>query len=145
MPGIVVGFDCSENAVFALNWALERAVKDKTPLTVLTINEVAVSPWTGDPSIMPEDAVMLGKAREAAEEAVKTASARFPESALPEISVIVKNGFAGPELVEASHGADMLVIGSAGQRGFPALRMSSVAIKVLHYSDCPVVVIPPAA
>jgi len=37
----------------------------------------------------------------------------------------------------------MLVIGSCGQREFPALRVSEVATKVAHYSSCPIVIVPP--
>jgi nucleotide-binding universal stress UspA family protein len=55
------------------------------------------------------------------------------------------NGFASQELVAASHVADMLVIGSRGQLGFPALRVSAIATKVAHYSTCPVVIVPPAS
>ena len=73
---------------------------------------------------MPSDAVLLERARRAA--------------------VTAMNGFAGQELVAASHVADMLVIGSRGQLGFPALRVSAIATKVAHYSTCPVVIVPPA-
>ena len=59
-------------------------------------------------------------------------------------TVTALSGFAGQELVDASRGADLLVIGSRGQRGFPALRVSEIATKVAHYADCPVVIVPPA-
>jgi nucleotide-binding universal stress UspA family protein len=59
MPGIVVGYDGSENADYALGWAMHRAAIEHLALTVLTINEVAVNPYPGGPSVIPEDAIML--------------------------------------------------------------------------------------
>lgn len=143
MPGIVVGFDGSKNAEAALSWAMRRAVVEQLPLTVLTINELAVSPWTGAPSVVTEDEVMVKKARQAAEDAV----ARCAQDVAEPLSVTVSaiNGMVGDELVSASRGAEMLVIGSRGELEFPALRVSEVAVKVAHYAACPVVIVPPAA
>jgi nucleotide-binding universal stress UspA family protein len=142
MPGIVVGYDGSENAEYALRWAMGRAATEHLPLIVLTINEVALNPYTGRPSIIPEDAIMLEKARHAAEDAVARASHEM--SKLPTVTVNAVTGLAGQELIDASRDAGMLVIGSLGRRDFPALRVSEVAMKVAHYSACPVVIVPPA-
>ena len=144
MPGIVVGFDGSENAEYALDWAMRHAAAEHVPVTVLTVNEVAVSPYTGDPAFMPADAAMLDHAQRAAQEAAAKAASQFSEADRPEVTVTALSGFAGQELVAASRGADLLVIGSRGQRGFPALRVSEIATKVAHYADCPVVIVPPA-
>ena len=142
MPGIVVGYDGSENAEYALRWAVRRAVAESVPLTVLTVNEVAMNPYTGLPSVVAEDAVMLGKARQAAEDVVAKVSGELGEP--PAVGVSAVSGLAGEELIVASRDADMLVIGSRGQREFPALRVSEIATKVAHYSSCPVVIVPPA-
>jgi nucleotide-binding universal stress UspA family protein len=142
MPGIVVGYDGSENAEYALSWAMQHAVAEHLPLTVLTINEVALSPYTGQPSVVPEDAIMLEKARQAAEGAVTKVSRKM--SQVPTVTVNAVTGLAGEELITASRHADMLVIGSRGQREFPALRVSDIAMKVAHYSSCPIVIVPPA-
>jgi nucleotide-binding universal stress UspA family protein len=145
MRGIVVGFDGSENARYAMEWAMRQAAKEHSPLTVLTVNEVAVSPWTGEAALMPSDAVLLEQTRHAAEDAAGKAAAQLGEGEHLTVTVTATNGFAGQELIEASHGADMLVIGSRGQLGFPALRVSEIATKVAHYSTCPVVIVPPAS
>jgi nucleotide-binding universal stress UspA family protein len=142
MPGIVVGYDGSENSEYALSWAMQRAATEYLPLTVLTINEVAVSPYTGEPSVIAEDAVLLEQARQAAEDAVAKVSRKLGK--LPTVTVNALTGLAGEELITASRHADMLVIGSRGQRDFPALRVSEVATKVAHYSCCPIVIVPPA-
>lgn len=142
MAGIVVGYDGSQNADYALTWAMQRATAEHLALTVLTVNEVAVSPWTGEPSVVSADKVMLGKAREAAEEAVSKVSGEL--GAPPEVTVTAINGLAGEELITASQHAEMLVIGSRGRRDFPALRVSEIATKIAHYASCPVVIVPPA-
>lgn len=142
MPGIVVGYDGSENAEYAVRWALQHAVAEHVPLTVLTVNEVAVNPYTGQPSVIPEDAIELAKARHAAEHVVAKVSRKL--SKLPTVTVNAVTGLAGEELIMASNHADMLVIGSRGRRDFPALRVSEMATKVTHYASCPVVIVPPA-
>jgi nucleotide-binding universal stress UspA family protein len=53
MPGIVVGVDGSVNARYALEWAVREAAVKHAPLTVLTVNEVAASFWTGNPGYRP--------------------------------------------------------------------------------------------
>ena len=143
MSGIVVGYDGSENAEYALSWAMQRAAAEHRPLTVLTVNEVAVNPYTGQPSTVPEDALMLEEARQAAKDAVAKVS-HEPDKP-PGVTVKAITGLAGEELIAASHDADMLVIGSQGRRGFPPLRVSEIATKVAHYSTCPIVMVPPAA
>jgi nucleotide-binding universal stress UspA family protein len=145
MSGIVVGFDGSENARHAMEWAMRQAVRDQCPLTVLTVNEVAVSPWTGEAALMPSDGVLLEQARRAAADAAGKAAAHVGGAEPVPVTVTAVNGFAGQELVAASHVADLLVIGSRGQLGFPALRVSAIATKVAHYSTCPVVIVPPAS
>jgi hypothetical protein len=45
---------------------MQHAALQHATLTVLAVNEVAASPWTGNPAVMPQDAVMLQQARTAA-------------------------------------------------------------------------------
>jgi nucleotide-binding universal stress UspA family protein len=66
VPDIVVRYDGSVNAMCALEWAMQHAALQHATLTVLAVNEVAASPWTGNPAVMPQDAVMLQQARTAA-------------------------------------------------------------------------------
>jgi nucleotide-binding universal stress UspA family protein len=145
MPGIVVGFDGSANATYALGWAMRQAALQQAALTVLAVNEVAASPWTGNPAVMPQDAVMLQQARQAAEDAVTKAADELGEATRPSVTVTATDGFAAQELINASQDADLLVIGSRGQLGFPALRLGAISTKIVHYARCPVVLMPPAS
>lgn len=61
------------------------------PLTALPHG--GVSPWTGNPSVMPEDDIMLKEARQAADDAVAKAGKHLAER--PSVTVTAKNGLAG--------------------------------------------------
>ncbi len=58
------------------------------------------------------------------------------------MNVHVVYGFPAKELVEASHGADLVVVGSRGGGGFSRLMLGSVSSQVVEHADCPVVVVP---
>jgi hypothetical protein len=94
MPGIVVGVDGSANARRALEWAIREGAIKNAPVTVVTVNEVAASFWTGNPITVPADEVLLGRAREAATELADKAVAEFGESRPASVTVKAVNGFA---------------------------------------------------
>ncbi len=146
MPGIIVGVDGSANAKYALEWAVKEAAAKHESLTVMTVNEVAASFWTHHPVTVPADEVLLDKARKAATDLVDKAVAELGESGPASVTVHAINGFAADELVSASRDADLLVVGARGgaQGGGLAQHMplGSISNKVLHHSECPVVVVP---
>jgi len=142
MAGITVGIDGSHDAHRALEWAMREAAARHVPLTVVTVHEVAVSGWTGQPIIFPVDQADVEKVRQAAEETVAKAAAQLGESQPAPVMVRVVNGFAAQELIEASRDADLLVVGSRGGGGFARLMLGSISQKVVHHAHCPVVVVP---
>jgi nucleotide-binding universal stress UspA family protein len=142
MAGITVGVDGSHDAHRALEWAMKEAAIRDVPLTVVTVHEVAVSGWTGQPIILPMDQPEVDKARQAAEEAVAKAAAQLGESQPAAVTVRAVNGLAAPELIDASRDADLLVVGSRGGGGFARLMLGSVSDKVARHAHCPVVVVP---
>jgi len=147
MPGIVVGVDGSANARYALEWAVSEAAVKNAPLTVLTVNEVAASFWTGQPITVPADQVLLETARKEATELTDKALADLGESRPSSVTVKAVNGFAADELIDASREADLLVVGARGGAHFHGGMAShspigSISNKVLHRTECPVVVVP---
>jgi len=57
------------------------------------------------------------------------------------VTVRAVSGIPAQELINASHDADLLVVGSRGGGGFAGLRMGSVSSQVVHHAACPVVVV----
>jgi len=145
MPGILVGVDGSDDGSRALEWAMTTAAALHLPLTVLAVHEVAVSHWTGNPIIYPEDRAAQAEARQAAEKAVAEAAARLGEPGPPPVTVHSVSGNAARELIEASRTADLLVVGARGGGGFASLMMGSTSSQVVHHAHCPVVVMPHGA
>ena len=142
MAGITVGIDGSHDAHRALEWAMREAAVRHVPLTVVTVHEVAVSGWTGQPIIFPVDQAAVEETRQAAEETAAKAAARLGESQPASVTVRAVNGFPAQELMEASRDADLLVVGSRGGGGFARLMLGSVSDKVMRHAHCPVVVVP---
>ena len=142
MAGIVVGIDGSDNAHRALDWALKEAAVHHTPLTVVTVHEVASNAWTGNPIILPPDQDELAKIRGRVEQIVTQAAAQAGDPGPTSITVRAEIGLATRVLIEASHNADLLVVGSRGGGGFARTLLGSVSAQVVQHSESPVVVVP---
>ena len=52
------------------------------------------------------------------------------------------NGFVVKELVDASHEADLVVLGARDSGGLSRLLVGSVSTEVVQHSACPVVIVP---
>jgi nucleotide-binding universal stress UspA family protein len=139
MAGVVVGVDGSANSREALTKAVEEAALHHAPLTVLTVHQ-AVRDVYGAPSHYTDDAALTEKAREAAQaetnEVLSAASAQ-PES----VTVTAVHGLPAEELVKASEGADLLVVGRRGGGGFARLTMGSVTSAVTQHAHSPVLIV----
>jgi nucleotide-binding universal stress UspA family protein len=140
MSGITVGVDGSHHAHKALDWAMAEAALRKVPLTVVTVNEVAATHWTGQPIVMPEDKQRLDTDQHAVEELVTEAAKRL-SGEQPQITITAVNGFPANVLIDASTAADLVVVGNRGGGGFPKLALGGTATKVVHHANCPVVVV----
>jgi nucleotide-binding universal stress UspA family protein len=141
MSGIVVGVDGSSPSRGALVWAIREAAMKNSPLTVLTVHEVAASGW-GGLIVYPEDRDLAGQARKAAQEAADQAVHQIGEPKPPEVNVVATSGTPAAVLVEASRDADQLVLGSRGAGGFARLLMGSVSNEVVHHALCPITIVP---
>ena len=142
MPGIVVGVDGSPNSERALDWAMRQAVAVRAPLTVIAVHEVPKSYWGGIPVVGPADAAQLETLRQAVEEMTQRAASRLGHAAPATVTVRALNGFVVKELVDASHDADLVVVGSRHGSGFARLLAGSVSSEVIQHSECPVVIVP---
>jgi nucleotide-binding universal stress UspA family protein len=142
MAGIVVGVDGSPNSERALDWAMGQAAAVRVPLTVVTVHEVPKSYWGGIPVVGPADEARLGKLRQAAEEMTQKAASRLGDAGPASVTVRAVNGFVVKELVDASHDADLVVLGARSHSGFARLLVGSVSSEVVQHSAGPVVIVP---
>ena len=142
MPGIVVGVDGSGHSRKALETAAAEAAAHGMPLTVLVIHQ-AVRDVYGSASHYGDDAALTEKAKEAAQadtDQVLAAAGSQP----PSVTVTAVHGLPVDELVKASEGADMIVLGRRGMGGFVRLLMGSVSSQVAQHALCPVLIVPSA-
>ena len=140
MSGIFVGVDGSTHSQTALEWAMREAGIRHAALTVITVHEVAASGWGGSLEF-PADEIMREEERKAVQEAVDQAVASLGDAAPPEITVQALIGQPAPLLIEASKGADLLVVGSRGSGGFARLLLGSVSTQLTEHAQCPVTIL----
>lgn len=137
---VVVGIDGSEGSRRALAWAAEEAHDHGAGLTVLASWSPPVALAGPGYAAYPEyGAVDLsGVATAELAAAVEAVLGEGPE--LPLERVVVE-GHAAHLLVEASAGADLLVVGCRGHGGFAGMLLGSVSQHVAAHARCPVVVV----
>ena len=124
MPGIVVGGDGSEHSERVLEWAMKEAALRQAPLNVITVHQVASSPWTGSPIVYPEDKPEQDRVRQAAEAEVSKVGSKL-DAKPSSVTITAVNGLAAKAMIDASADADLVVVGSRGGGGFrcqPAIR-----------------------
>jgi nucleotide-binding universal stress UspA family protein len=136
---IVVGVDGSEGSENALRWAARQAALTGATLEVVTgWDYPAFYGWA--PAI-PDDIDFGHFAERAQDEALDDVFGADRPARL-ETRVVAKHPALA--LVEASEGADLLVVGSRGYGGFADALLGSVSTYCVHHAHCPVTVIRPA-
>ena len=131
---IVVGVDGFESSKAALRWAIRQAKLTGAVVEAVTAWHVPAGTAWVPPTDVPdyrEDAV--GVLAEALAELCTVD---------PDVQVCprVVEGRAGPVLVDAADGADLLVVGSMGHRGLAEALLGSVGQYCAHNASCPVVI-----
>jgi len=146
MTGIVAGVDGSSHSRDALEWAINESAIRQVPLTVLTVSPVASSIFGPGfaPLRFPADEETRAQAEKATQQVVDDVLARRGDASGLPVTVRVISGIPADELIMASQGTDLLVVGTRGAGGFAKLVMGSVSSQVVQHSLCPVVVVPAA-
>jgi nucleotide-binding universal stress UspA family protein len=132
---IVVGFDGSDSSTDALAWAVRQAV-----LTTSTLEVVMTWDWPtsyGWAVPIPDDFDPESDVRTALDTAVAGVKAEHPGLSVEPRLV---SGHPAPTLVEASKGADLLVVGSRGHGEFVGMLVGSVSEYCVANAHCPVLV-----
>ena len=136
---IVVGIDGSDHADQALAWAVDQAVLEGRPLTIVHANILDATFWMDTAGI--DHRAVTEAMREQALEILATAKAFAVERA-PELEIHGSVRLQDPReaLLIASEQAALLVLGSRGRGPLTSLVLGSVSSAVATHASCPVVV-----
>lgn len=132
---IVVGFDGSEYAQRAMDFALEHA-----EVTGLKVAVVVVSKGKSDdpPAVVdPQDPDLPQAAAENLQAAAEIA--RRYDSV--EVSFLHGVGRPAVVLINEAAGSALAVVGVRGRGGFATLRLGSVGMQMLIHAECPVALV----
>ncbi len=132
---IVVGVDGSVSSLAALAWAARQAELTDSALEVVTTWEWPSSLGWAMP--VPEDFDPEADVRRSLDAAVESVQAAHPGLS---VQARVIAGHPAPVLVEASKGADLLVVGSRGHGEFVGMVLGSVSEHCAAHAHCPVLV-----
>jgi len=135
---IVAGIDGSECSKEALRWAARQAGFTGAVLeAVIAWRYPAYYGWAPTGADGFDFAAAAGQALAEALDEV------FGPDRPARLRTWVAEGHAAQVLVEASAGAELLVVGNRGHGGFADLLLGSVSTYCVHHAHCPVTVIRP--
>lgn len=139
----MVGVDGSDGARRALRWAFEEASYRKLKLRavgVVQLHLVALSvpgyPYADETYLNG----LISATREMVDGEVSAMAKDFPQV---EVHVDAEMGSPAEVLVDASEGAELVVVGSRGRGGFRGLLLGSVSQQVVNHAKVPVLVARP--
>ena len=132
---VVVGFDGSEAATSAVDWAADQAERTGVRLQVVSAWEYPTS-W-GDVIPLMSDFDPAADARSKLDPVVARLAVEHP--GLP-VETRVVEGRAAEVLIEASRHAVLLVVASRGHGSFSGLVLGSVSQRCATHAHCTVVV-----
>jgi nucleotide-binding universal stress UspA family protein len=135
---VVVGVDDSHDADLALSVAFEQAAFRSAGLTAVNACQWQVAgqrDGVAAPIYGEQDA--LAGAHRALAESLAGWREKYPQV---DVRLDVVTGRPGGVLVDASRGAELLVVGARGHGGFAGLLLGSVSQAALRHAHCPVVI-----
>lgn len=135
-PGvIVVGVDASDSSRNALRWAARMA--RRTGASVQAVMAWNYPPYTGIAQVTDTFDYAAHAARILDESVAQTLGEDPP---VP-VTTAVAQGHPARVLIDASRGAELLVVGNRGHGGFTEALLGSVGQQCTHHASCPVVVV----
>lgn len=146
---IVVGTDGSPGGRAAVMFALRDAGRRGAALEVVTAFETAETLA----ALCGSSTASVGSSTDDIRESVLKETTRLvedvcaevsvePTSPVPAVAVSAVGGSAAAVLLQASRGADLLVVGSRGRGGFTSMVLGSVGLQCVLHATCPVTVVP---
>ncbi|MFD8006919.1 universal stress protein [Streptomyces mirabilis] len=134
---VVLGVAERPSGSAAVRFAFEEARRRGVPVDVVRAWRCPAHESTDHP-LMAGEPARLHEQR--AVEALETALQDVPADVESHRRIV--EGYARNVLVDASRDADLLIVGAKRRPGHYGLQLGRVAHGVLHYSACPVVIVP---
>ena len=132
---IIVGVDGSASSEAALRWAVQQARLTGRPLDAVMAWDFPLA-YGIAPGSYEDD--FHGDAVEVLDKCLQNVVG--PEDA-GRVTPLVLRGNPARVLLDASDGADLLVVGCRGHGGFAGMLLGSVSQHVVTHANCPVVVL----
>ena len=143
---IVVGVDGSPESGAAIEFAMREALRRKAWLRVVAAAQLpeywTIAYGTAD---LPSPDEVIADTKRIARQTLDEVVTAHPELAAAEFDVEAIAGPPGPVLVDASEGADLLVLGHRGRGALRSALLGSVGLHCVLHATCPVTVVRPAA
>lgn len=139
-PGhpIVVGYDGKDHSRDALLWAAAEAARRDAPLLVVhAANYPGMKPHPG-PAVLEPEPGALAADQEITVRGVSEALHAYPDLRIAGATEVTS---ASEALIEASMGAELLVIGTRGHGRVVGALLGSVAYAAPARAKCPVIVV----
>lgn len=136
---VVVGVDDSPSSQPALEWAAAEAALRGVPLVILYATTLPIGAWP----VVPVPTGFLDWQREIGQDILTDARRIAEQLTGGAVPVSIEFAVATPTaaLVEQSHTADMVVVGSRGRGGLARRMLGSTSMGLVHRAHCPVVVV----
>jgi len=130
--GVLVGYDGSDGAKQALDWALREAMARGSPLTVCHV-------WEPGYATMLSHAASVARARG---EGLLAEAVRHAHAVARRVDTrpLLLSGPPTRTLCERSDTADLVVLGSRGSGGVSGLAIGSVGMQVAAHAPAPVTI-----
>ncbi|BCB90052.1 universal stress protein [Phytohabitans suffuscus] len=132
---VVVGFDDSDCARLAVEFGFAQASARGARLHLIHAGSPP-APRSMPPDVDPQQWTRTEQAR--LSDVVADWRSRYPKV---QAAVRVTTGPAAASLIEASRGAQLVVVGSRGRGGLSGMLLGSVSQQLLHHAHSPVAVV----
>jgi nucleotide-binding universal stress UspA family protein len=143
---VVVGVDGSPESRTAIEFAMREAARRHAQVRVVAAAQLPEY-WTrayGTAALWSPEEV-IADTKLAARQTVDDVVNAHPELTAIEFTVEAVVGQPGPVLVDASEGADLLVLGHRGCGAVRSALLGSVGLHCVLHAACPVTVVRPTA
>ena len=143
---VVVGVDGSPESRQAIEFAMREALRRQAWLKVVAAAQLPEY-WTiaYGTSELPSPQEVIVDTERMARQTLDAVVNDHPELAAVEFDVEAIAGPPGPVLVDASQGADLLVLGHRGRGAVRSALLGSVGLHAILHATCPVTIVRPTA